>query len=309
MPQRGQRPLPAAPARRRAEPATGKARAARGRAAALRTLPAGRTDVRSYSGPARCPVAQVSTRTSLGGGTVRPRTQASPSGPSYQRAPPPAVLAGPQPVHGPHPQHGPGGGARGRVGASSRLCPTAWLCPSQGQRAGPRARPPGPAGPLGGAPSGAKPGGVRPLRRAWALPQGNTGYTASRRARVASREGGTRPGPGTRSAGAPPCVHTSRGHSALRGGPFGEGVLAGSLCQDLQTSYRSRDGAPAEAPASSHGDEDAEEWGVGTPYPARPVCSHLPAPPTSALGTRTLPAQASSQEAAGHTAPSAPTCR
>lgn len=124
---------------------------------------------------------------------------------------------------------------------------------------------------------------------------------------MASWEGGTRPGPGTRSAGAPPCVHTSRGHSALRGGPFGEGVPAGSLCQDLQTS---RDGAPAEALASSHRDEDAEERGVGTPpHPTRPVCSRLPSCPTSALGTRTLPAQASSQEAAGHTAPSAPTCR
>ena len=51
-----------------------------------------------------------------------------------------------------------GGGARGRVGVSSGLCPTAWPCPSQGQRAGAKARPPGPEGRLGGAPSGAKPG-------------------------------------------------------------------------------------------------------------------------------------------------------
>ena len=89
------------------------------------------------------------------------------------------------------------------------------------------------------------------------------GDCAPRRVRVTSQEGGAGPGPRTRSAGAPPCVHTSRGCSALRGGPFGEGVLAGSLCQDLQTSHGSRDGALAGAPASSHGDEDAEERGVG----------------------------------------------
>ena len=41
----------------------------------------------------------------------------------------------------------------------------------------------------------------------------------------------------------------------------------------------------------------------------RPGCSRLSAPPTSASGRRTLPTQASSQDAADHADPSAPTCR
>lgn len=131
------------------------------------------------------------------------------------------------------------------------------------------------------------------------------GDCAPRSVRVTSQEGGAWPGPRTRSAGALPCVHTSPGRSALRGGPFGEGVLAGSLCQDLQTSHGSRDGAPAGAPASSHGDEDAEERGVGP----LPRLQPPPSTPHFSLGTQTLPAQAPSQERAGHTAPSAPTCR
>lgn len=260
-------------------------------AAALRTLPAGRTDVRSDSGLptsfARLPPpAPSGARHSAPQNPGRPRVPTSAHAPEVLRLAPNLFTA-------PIPST-----ARGRC-ARERGAPTAGsaLRPGLRARRGHRLAPGHaltcPAGPRREHPSWGKAWGCGHCGGPGAPASGRHWGTAPGGSVAGPRSGVDTAWPGTRSAGAPPCPHQPR-PPALRGGLLGK-VFWQVLCQDLQTSYRSRDGAPGGYPASSHGDEDTEEQ--SPPTPPAPVCSH-PAPPLQPCERGTCP-PASSQEAAG----------